>query len=117
MSLDPKISTAPSVTTGRLSSKRVPSLKLPATFPASILEVTASTMSCNDQVFAEKSKDLVSRKENAPKVLPTQDCRVSQEKKPCIQVNTRELDRELYTRLSTLYTKHWWSVLYYFSLP
>jgi len=56
------------VTTGRLSSKKVPSLKLPAAFPASILEVTASIMSYDDQVFAEESKDLVSRKENAPKV-------------------------------------------------
>ena len=38
-------------------------------------------------------------------VLQTQDYRVSQEKEPCIRVNTRELDRELFTRLSTFYTK------------
>jgi len=38
-------------------------------------------------------------------VLQTQDFRVSQEKKPCIRVNTRELNRELCTELSTLYTK------------
>ena len=33
------------------------------------------------------------------------DLRVDQGKKPCIRVNTRELDRKLYTGLSTLYTK------------
>ena len=37
-------------------------------------------------------------------LLQTQDLRVDQEKKSCIRVNTRELDRELYTELSTLYT-------------
>jgi len=37
-------------------------------------------------------------------ILQTQDLRVNQEKKPCIRVNTRELNRELCTRLSTLYT-------------
>ena len=36
-------------------------------------------------------------------LLQTQDFRVSQEKEPCIRVNTRELDRELCTELSTLY--------------
>ena len=30
-------------------------------------------------------------------------------------VNIRELNRELYTELSTLYTKHQWSMLYYLS--
>jgi len=38
-------------------------------------------------------------------LLQTQDLRVDQEKEPCIRVNTRELDRELFTRLSTFYTK------------
>jgi len=37
-------------------------------------------------------------------LLQTQALRVEQEKEPCIKVNTRELNRELYTRLSTLYT-------------
>ena len=36
-------------------------------------------------------------------LLQTQDLRVDQEKEPCIRVNTRELNRELYTELSTLY--------------
>jgi len=31
-------------------------------------------------------------------VLQTQDLRVDQKKEPCIRVNIRELDRELYTR-------------------
>ena len=38
------------------------------------------------------------------KTLQTQDLRVDQEKEPCIRVNTRELNRELCTRLSILYT-------------
>jgi len=37
-------------------------------------------------------------------VLQTQVLRVGQEKEPCIKVNTRELNRELCTRLSILYT-------------
>jgi len=37
-------------------------------------------------------------------LLQTQDLRVDQEKESCIRVNTRELNRELYTGLSTLYT-------------
>jgi len=44
-------------------------------------------------------------------MLQTQDLRVDQEKEPCIRVNTRELDRELCTGLSILYTKTSWSVL------
>ena len=44
-------------------------------------------------------------------VLQTQNFRVSQEKELCIRVNTRELNRELCTKLSTLYTKTPWSVL------
>ena len=39
------------------------------------------------------------------------DLRVDQWEKPCIRVNTRELNRELCTRLSILYTKLPWSML------
>jgi len=49
-------------------------------------------------------------------LLQTQDLKVSQEKEPCIRVNTRELNRELCTGLSTLYTKDSWSMLYTSSL-
>ena len=38
-------------------------------------------------------------------MLQSQDLRVGQVKEPCIRVNTKELNKELYTRLSTLYTK------------
>ena len=38
-------------------------------------------------------------------ILQTQELKVVQEKKPYIRVNTRELNRELCTELSTLYTK------------
>ena len=61
MGSDPKIPTAPRVTTGKLSSKRLPSLKLPTAFP----EGKASTMSWDDQVFAE-GRDLVFGPETAP---------------------------------------------------
>ena len=37
-------------------------------------------------------------------MLQTQELRVVQEKESCIRVNTRELNRELCTGLSTLYT-------------
>jgi len=37
-------------------------------------------------------------------MLQSQDLRVGQVKEPCIRVNIRELNRELYTRLSILYT-------------
>jgi len=50
-------------------------------------------------------------------LLQTQDLRVDQEKEPCIRVNTRELNRELYTGLFTLYTKTPWSMLTTSSLP
>jgi len=50
-------------------------------------------------------------------VLQTQNPRVDQEKVPCIRVNTRELDRELFTGLSTFYTKGTWSMLCTPSLP
>ena len=38
-------------------------------------------------------------------VLQTQELRVVQKKEPCIRVNIRELNIELYTELSTLYTQ------------
>jgi len=50
-------------------------------------------------------------------LLQTQNFRVSQEKEPCIRVNTRELNREFCTRLSTLYIKILWSMLTISSLP
>ena len=37
-------------------------------------------------------------------MLQLQDFRVGQVKEPCIRVNTRELNRKLHIRLSTLYT-------------
>ena len=45
MGSDPRMPTIPRVTTGKLSFKRLPSLKLPAAFPAPIPEGKASTMS------------------------------------------------------------------------
>jgi len=36
-------------------------------------------------------------------MLQLQDLRVGQIKEPCIKVNTREFDKELYTESSTLY--------------
>jgi len=60
------IPTAPRVTTDKLSSKRWPSLKLPATFPTLIPEGKASTMSWNDQISAEEGRDLVFGPETAP---------------------------------------------------
>ena len=52
-----------------------------------------------------------------PQMLWLKNLRVDQWIEPCIRVNTRELDRKLCTRLSTLYTTSSWSVLSYFSLP
>ena len=66
MGSDPKTPTAPRVTTGKLSFKRLPSLKLPAAFPAPIPEGKASTMSWDDQVSAEEGRDLVFGPETAP---------------------------------------------------
>ena len=59
MGSDPKMPTAPRMTTGKLSSKRLPSLKLLAAFPTLIPEGKVSTMSWNDQMFAEEGRDLV----------------------------------------------------------
>jgi len=39
------------------------------------------------------------------KMLQLKDFRASQGEEPCIRVNIRELNRELYTGLSTLYTQ------------
>ena len=64
---DPRTPTAPRVTTGKLSFKRLPSLKLPAAFPAPIPEGKASTMSWDDQVAAEEGNNMVSGAENVPK--------------------------------------------------
>jgi len=38
-------------------------------------------------------------------LLQTQELKIIQEKESCIRVNKRELNRELCTGLSTLYTK------------
>ena len=63
MSSDPKTPTAPKVTTGKLSFKKLPPLKLPAAFP----EGKASTMSWDDQVAAKEGNNMVSGAENVPK--------------------------------------------------
>ena len=59
MGSDPKMLTTLRMTTDKLSFKRLSSLKLPTAFPAPIPKEKASTMSLNDQVFAEEGKDLV----------------------------------------------------------
>ena len=48
------------------------------------------------------------------KLLQLKDLRVDQCEEPYIRVNIRELNRELCTGLSTLYTETPWSVLLYF---
>ena len=53
------------MTTGKLSFKRLPSLKLPVAFPALIPEGKTSTMSWDDQVSAKEGRDLVFRLETA----------------------------------------------------
>lgn len=57
------------MTIDKLFFKKVPFLKLSAAFPTSILGETASTMSWNNQMFVEESRDLVSGIANIPKVL------------------------------------------------
>ena len=59
MGFNPKMPTAPRVTIDKLSSKRLPSLKLPTAFPTLVPEGKASTMSWDDQVSAEEGRDLV----------------------------------------------------------
>jgi len=49
-------------------------------------------------------------------MLQFSNLRFDQRREPCIRVNTRELNRELCTRLSILYTTGLWFVLSYFSL-
>jgi len=44
-------------------------------------------------------------------ILQLKDLRADQWEEPCIRINTRELNRELYTESSTLYTKLRWSML------
>jgi len=66
---DPKTLTVPRVTTDKLSSKRLPSLKLLAAFPALIPEGKASTMSWDDQITAEEGRDLVFGPETAPQAI------------------------------------------------
>ena len=62
MGSDPKTPTAPRVITGKLSFKKLPSLKLPAALP----EGKASNMSWDDQVAAKEGRDLVFGLETAP---------------------------------------------------
>jgi len=50
-------------------------------------------------------------------VLQLQNLRVSQVKEPLLELNIRELNKELCTGLSTLYTKIPWSMPTTFSLP
>ena len=66
MGSDPKMPTALRVTTDKLSSKRLPFLKLPTAFPTLISKGKASTISWDDQVSAEEGRDLVFGPETAP---------------------------------------------------
>jgi len=52
------------MTTGKLFSRKIPSLKHPADF-TSILEGTAYIISQDDQVSAKKNRNLVSGEKNA----------------------------------------------------
>jgi len=54
-----------------------------------------------EKVLVKNRKTLHKRLE----LLQLKDFRVGQCKEPCIRVNTRELNRELCTELSILYTK------------
>ena len=44
-------------------------------------------------------------------LLQLKDLKVNQWIEPSIKINTRELNRELYTKLSILYTTSLWSML------
>ena len=68
MGSDPRTPTIPRVTTGKLSSKRLPSLKLLAAFSALISKGKAFTMSWDNQVSAEEGRNLVFGLEIAPQV-------------------------------------------------
>ena len=63
MGSDPKMPTALRVITGKLSSKKLPPLKLLAAFPKG----KASTMSWDNQVAAEKGNNMVFKAENISK--------------------------------------------------
>ena len=64
MDSDSKMSIAPRMITGRLSSKKLSSLKLPAAFP----NENISTMSWNDQI-AVKGNNRISKTENVSKSI------------------------------------------------
>jgi len=49
-------------------------------------------------------EDRARKQDNRRVLLQSQDLRVGQVKEPCIRVNIRELNRELYTKSSILYT-------------
>ena len=66
MGSDPKMLTVLSVTTDKLFFKRLPSLKLLAAFFTLIPKEKISTMSWDDQIFAEEGRNLVFRLETAP---------------------------------------------------
>jgi len=57
-----------------------------------IYDVLLSLLECFNLSFGIYCLALIAE------LLQTQDFRIDQEKEPCIRVNTRELDRELYTR-------------------
>ena len=63
MGSNPKMPTALRVITGKLSSKQLPPLNLPAAFP----EEKASTISWDNQVAAEEGNNMVSGAEYVPK--------------------------------------------------
>jgi len=65
---DPKTPTTLRVTTGKFSSKRLPSLKLSAAFPTLIPEGKVFTMSWDNQMSAEEGRDLVFGPEIAPQI-------------------------------------------------
>ena len=65
MGSNPKTPTALRIITGKLSFKKLPSLKLSAAFP----EGKASTMSWNNQIAAEEGNNMVSEAENVPKSI------------------------------------------------
>jgi len=54
------------------------------------------------------------KKEKSSSNIITQRSLSKSMRKNLVLGNTRELNRELYTRLSTLYTKTPWSMLLYF---
>jgi len=63
--------------------------------------------------FKREMNEVIRRKLIEAEMLQTQDFRVSQEKEPCIKVNTKELNRVSSTGLSILYTLNYWFMLHY----